>query len=170
MWKLTDSWLECPEIFLSHGWTLRPIRSRMCSTRASSPDSKCDLRVNVVDSPSGKSCVNGLYLYIGHLLCLWAVYYICTCSCAGVGRQSGSPVSRKSCSLQVEGKAPAKRDIVAATLWPYDVASRWQNVATLLRAARTQEMFLKIFWNIFCVHHKCCGCGKTRKHLGNMIT
>ena len=33
----------------------------------------------------------------------------------------------------------------------YDVARPWQNAATLLRAARTQEMFLKIFRNIFCV-------------------
>ena len=32
-----------------------------------------------------------------------------------------------------------------------DVARPWQNEATLLRAARTQEMFLKIFRNIFCV-------------------
>ena len=32
-----------------------------------------------------------------------------------------------------------------------DVACPWQNEATLLPAARTQEMFLKIFRNIFCV-------------------
>ena len=31
-----------------------------------------------------------------------------------------------------------------------DVARPWQNAATLLRAARPQEMFLKIFRNIFC--------------------
>ena len=35
-----------------------------------------------------------------------------------------------------------------------EVARPWQNVATLLRAARTQEMFLKIFRNIFCVRHE----------------
>ena len=29
---------------------------------------------------------------------------------------------------------------------------------------------LKIFRNIFCVGHKCCARGKTRTHLGNMIT
>ena len=41
--------------------------------------------------------------------------------------------------------------VVVATLCP-DVAHTWQNAATLLRAARTQEMFLKILrWNIFCV-------------------
>ena len=32
-----------------------------------------------------------------------------------------------------------------------DVARPWQNAATLLRAARTQEMFLKTFRNTFCV-------------------
>ena len=33
----------------------------------------------------------------------------------------------------------------------YDVACLWQNAATLLCATRTQEMFLKIFRNIFCI-------------------
>ena len=32
-----------------------------------------------------------------------------------------------------------------------DVARSWQNEATLLRDARTQEKFLEIFRNIFCV-------------------
>ena len=32
---------------------------------------------------------------------------------------------------------------------PCDVARAWRNVAILLRVARTQEMFLKIFRNIF---------------------
>ena len=51
-----------------------------------------------------------------------------------------------------------------------DVARPWQNAATLLRAARTQETFLKIFRNSFCVRHKCCALGKTSQHLRNMIT
>ena len=56
-----------------------------------------------------------------------------------------------------------------------DVARPWQNAA-LLRAARTQQMFLKIFRNILCPGHKicvgqkCCARGKTSQHLGNMIT
>ena len=33
----------------------------------------------------------------------------------------------------------------------FDVARPWQNAATLLRAARTQQTFLKIFRNILCV-------------------
>ena len=52
-----------------------------------------------------------------------------------------------------------------------DVARPWQNVATFVRAARTQEMFLKIFRNILCVQghkicvgHKCCARGK-RGHI-----
>ena len=35
------------------------------------------------------------------------------------------------------------------------VACSWLNAATLLRAARTQEMFLKIFKNICCVQNAC---------------
>ena len=59
----------------------------------------------------------------------------------------------------------------------YDVARPWHNASTLLRAARKQEMFLKILRNIFCVQdtkfgvrHKCCARGKTSQHLGNTIT
>ena len=57
-----------------------------------------------------------------------------------------------------------------------DVARPWQNAATLLRAARTQEIFLKIFRNILCpgdkicIRHKCCARGKTSQHLGNMTS
>ena len=52
----------------------------------------------------------------------------------------------------LRAKAPAKRGhIVAATLVSCDVARPWQNAATLSRAARTQEMFLRIFRNILCV-------------------
>ena len=58
----------------------------------------------------------------------------------------------------------------------YDVVRPWQNVATLLRAAQTIEMFLKAFRNILCplhticIRHKCCARGKTSQHLGSTIT
>ena len=67
------------------------------------------------------------------------------------------------------------------TLWrqhvPNDVARLWQKAATLLRAARTQDMFLKFFRNIFCVpghkiyvRDKCFTRGKTKQQVGNRIT
>ena len=59
----------------------------------------------------------------------------------------------------------------------YDVARQWHYTATLLRAARTQGMLLKIFrnitfacpWHTVYVGHKCCVRGKTSQHLGNML-
>ena len=47
-----------------------------------------------------------------------------------------------------------------------DVARPWKNTATLLCSARTQEMFLKVFRNIFPVCYKCCVRGKTSEHHG----
>ena len=50
-------------------------------------------------------------------------------------------------------------------------ANRGRIVAeTLSRAARTQEIFLKFFRNMFCVRHKCCPRGKMCRLLGNVRT
>ena len=64
--------------------------------------------------------------------------------------------------------------IVAATL-SCNVACRWQNVTTLLHATQTKTFSADFKKHFFCpghkifVHHKCCTCGKTSQHLGNMI-
>ena len=60
----------------------------------------------------------------------------------------------------------------------YDVARSWKNVATWLRADRTQKNVSEEFQKHFmCPGHKicaaryeCCVRGKTSRHLGNMIT
>ena len=57
-----------------------------------------------------------------------------------------------------------------------NVARPWKNEATLLHAAWTRnvsEDFQKHFLcpgHKICVGHKCCMRGKTRTHLGNMIS
>ena len=58
-----------------------------------------------------------------------------------------------ACSaLRFDALGPGKtRTHCGGNIVSYDVARPWQNEATLLRAARTKEMFLKIFRNIFCV-------------------
>ena len=55
-----------------------------------------------------------------------------------------------------DGGDVAKRGhIVAGTLCPTMLPVRGKNVATLLRAAmQTQEIFLKIFRDIFCVQDR----------------
>ena len=68
------------------------------------------------------------------------------------------------------GLGPGKtRTHCGGNIVSYDAARAWQNTATSLRAARTQEMLLKVFRNTFCVRHNCCAPGKTRQHLREML-
>ena len=75
-------------------------------------------------------------------------------------------------SWQRRGLGPGKtRTYWGGNIVSCDVARLWQNAATLVRAVRTQETFLKIFRKrIFCVRHKCCVRGRTSQHLRNIIT
>ena len=77
--------------------------------------------------------------------------------------------ANSSCRKIHLGPAKTRTHCHGGNIVPCDVARPWQNAATLLRAARTQEMFVKIFRNILCVNHKCCARGKTSQHLRNMI-
>ena len=56
-----------------------------------------------------------------------------------------------------KAKKPENREHCGGNIVSCDVARPGQNVATLFRAARTQQMFLKIFRNIFlCPGHEIC--------------
>ena len=93
------------------------------------------------------------------------VRYVCPCSA-----QWSVPTNFDHDSSYTHGSL-GKTRTRGGNVVSCDVARPWQNAATLLRAARTQEMFLKIFRNIFCVRHKCCARGKSSQRVNpNLIT